>query len=234
MADRPPVPAELERRLMIEAGHRCAIPTCRAVGPLQIEHIRDWHQVRQHNFENMIVLCANCHGRKGNRRGQIDRKSLYQYKANLSVVNSRYGELERRVLDFFSRILPLREDAMVDLRKLIGLTRELAETTERVVSLGPESDNSVREAKQMVAAAKHLEPALRKLEATQFDVIEVTRGSHFLLSYLIQDGYLEPAPHHVDNVSIDGRPIIEIYQLTAAGRRFVDRWKNAQPLDEVD
>jgi hypothetical protein len=39
MAERPPVPAELERALLLEAGHRCAIPTCRAIGPLQLEHI---------------------------------------------------------------------------------------------------------------------------------------------------------------------------------------------------
>jgi hypothetical protein len=99
MSDRPPVPEELQRRLMIEAGHRCAIPTCRVIGPLEIEHIDDWAKVRTHEFENMIVLCANCHGRKGDRRGQIDRKSLRQYKANLAVINSRYSDVERRVLE---------------------------------------------------------------------------------------------------------------------------------------
>lgn len=50
----------------------------------------------------MIVLCANCHGRKGNKRGQIDRKSLLQYKAKLAVLNSRYSDFERRVLEFFA------------------------------------------------------------------------------------------------------------------------------------
>ena len=102
MSSRPHPPAELERMLMIEAGHRCAIPTCRATAPLEIDHIDDWAQVREHRFENMIVLCANCHGRKGNRRGQIDRKSLRQYKANLAVINSRYSDLERRVLETFA------------------------------------------------------------------------------------------------------------------------------------
>lgn len=54
---------------MVEADHRCAIPTCRAVAPLVFEHIEDWAKVREHKFENMIVLCANCNGLKARDRG---------------------------------------------------------------------------------------------------------------------------------------------------------------------
>jgi hypothetical protein len=96
-------PVDLVRRLLIEAGHRCAIPTCRAIGPLEIEHIEDWAKVRRHDFENMIVLCANCHGRKGNRRGEIDGKSLRQYKAKLALLNSSYSDVERRMLETFAQ-----------------------------------------------------------------------------------------------------------------------------------
>ncbi len=99
---RPSIPAELERALMVEAGHRCAIPTCRAVAPLVIEHIVDWSIVKEHKFENMIVLCANCHGLKGDGPRKLDRKSLKQYKLNLGIINSRYGDIERRVLEFFA------------------------------------------------------------------------------------------------------------------------------------
>lgn len=54
----------------------------------------------------MIALCPNCHRRKGNGPAQIDRRSLRQYKANLAVLNSRYGELERRLIEAFAG--PLR------------------------------------------------------------------------------------------------------------------------------
>lgn len=87
---------------MVEAGHRCAIPTCRAVAPLQIEHIDDWAKVREHRFENMIVLCANCHGLKGNGARRLDRSALRQYKANLATINNRYGDLERQLLEWFA------------------------------------------------------------------------------------------------------------------------------------
>lgn len=99
---RPDIPRELERALLVEAGHRCAIPTCRTVVPLIIEHIDDWAKVKEHRFENMIVLCANCHGLKGDGPRKLDRKALRQYKINLGVVNSRYGDIERRVLEFFA------------------------------------------------------------------------------------------------------------------------------------
>lgn len=99
---RPPIPRPLKRDLLIEAGYRCAIPTCRAVSPLQIDHIEDWARVREHKFDNMIVLCSNCHGRKGNGHGQIDRTALRQYKANLALLNHRYGDFERRILDHFA------------------------------------------------------------------------------------------------------------------------------------
>ncbi|MGW2541642.1 HNH endonuclease [Kitasatospora sp. NPDC001574] len=98
---RPPIPAELERRVLVEAGHRCAIPTCRQ-HPVDIEHIVDWARVKRHEFENLIALCPTCHRRKGNGPNQIDRKSLRQYKANLAVLNSRYGDLERQALQWFS------------------------------------------------------------------------------------------------------------------------------------
>jgi hypothetical protein len=38
MEKRPPIPSELYRAVLIEAGHRCAIPTCRQI-PIEIAHI---------------------------------------------------------------------------------------------------------------------------------------------------------------------------------------------------
>ncbi|MFI6904885.1 HNH endonuclease [Nonomuraea sp. NPDC050394] len=70
------------------------------IGPLEFEHIDDWSKVRAHEFINMIVLCANCHGRKGDGPGQIDRRSLRQYKANLSILNSRYKGVELQLLEW--------------------------------------------------------------------------------------------------------------------------------------
>ncbi|MFD0074296.1 HNH endonuclease [Streptomyces sp. NPDC127166] len=100
---RPAIPAELRRRVLVEAGHRCAVPTCRQ-HPVDIEHIEDWAKVKKHEFENLIALCPTCHRRKGSGPDQIDRKALRQYKANLAVLNSRYSDLERRLIELYAEL----------------------------------------------------------------------------------------------------------------------------------
>lgn len=80
-ANRPAIPSVLDRRVRVEAGHRCAIPICRTP-VIEIAHIRPWAQVKRHEFENLIALCPTCHTFFD--RGHIDRASMLQYKANLS------------------------------------------------------------------------------------------------------------------------------------------------------
>ncbi|MER7622358.1 HNH endonuclease signature motif containing protein [Streptomyces sp. NPDC126503] len=79
---RTKVPRPLARQLYVEAGHRCAIPTCRAT-PLEIAHIVPWHRVLRHEFHNLIVLCPNCHTRFD--RGDIDRQAMFRYKELLRL-----------------------------------------------------------------------------------------------------------------------------------------------------
>ncbi|MDA0565190.1 HNH endonuclease [Streptomonospora sp. S1-112] len=88
----------MRRQVLVESGHRCAIPTCRQ-HPVDIDHIDDWAKVREHRFENLIALCPTCHRRKS--AGEIDRKSVRQYKENLGVLNSRYTAMEMQLLRWF-------------------------------------------------------------------------------------------------------------------------------------
>src|SRR5262245_7610984 len=101
MADRPPLPRELERAVKVEAGHRCAIPTCLA-HPIEIAHIEPRAADGSNDvFENLIALCPTCHAMYDLEK-KIDRKAMRQYKANLSVLNGRYLDIERRVLEHFA------------------------------------------------------------------------------------------------------------------------------------
>ena len=100
MAIRPAIPTKLRRAVLIEAGHRCAIPTCRQT-PVELAHIVPWNKIQEHTFENLIALCPTCHTRFD--RGDIDRLSIEQYKANLTLIGDRYNDLEIRVLESFYR-----------------------------------------------------------------------------------------------------------------------------------
>jgi hypothetical protein len=101
MTDRDPVPAQVKRSVLVEAGHRCAIPSCRAT-TTEIAHIVPWAETRDNSFENLIALCPNCHTRYDQKR-EIDRPSMKMYKQNLGVLNNRYGEIERRLFSVLAK-----------------------------------------------------------------------------------------------------------------------------------
>ena len=98
--ERESLPRPLRRALLTEAGHRCAIPTCRSTHGLQIHHIVEHANGGSDDFANLIVLCANCHSRV--TAGEIDRKAVQHYKENLAVINGRYSDLEVRALRQFA------------------------------------------------------------------------------------------------------------------------------------
>lgn len=84
--NRLSLPTELRRRVLLESGHRCAIHVCR-FPDVDVHHIVPWAKCKEHRFENLIALCPNCHRRAHN--GEIDRKSLLQYKHMLSALYGR-------------------------------------------------------------------------------------------------------------------------------------------------
>jgi hypothetical protein len=96
MECRPAIPAALKRQIFIEAGHRCAIPTCR-VTQIEIAHIVPWSEVREHKYENLIALCPNCHTMFD--KGMIDKKCMEIYKNQLQFLNDRYTRLELDVME---------------------------------------------------------------------------------------------------------------------------------------
>ena len=95
MNKRPAIPADLKRKVLVEAGHRCAIPTCRYI-IVEIHHIIPWNECKKHEYDNLIALCPNCHSLAD--RKKIDRKSLRMYKFNLRTVHDKFSQLEIDVL----------------------------------------------------------------------------------------------------------------------------------------
>lgn len=93
---RPKIPAELKRRVLLEAGHRCAIHTCRYIDVVIIHHIIPWAKCKKHEYANLIALCPNCHAKAD--QGEIDRKSLRIYKANLRYAYDKFSTLEIEIL----------------------------------------------------------------------------------------------------------------------------------------
>lgn len=96
------IPAGLEHAVMLEAGYRCAVLACRTALAVEVHHIVDYAKAREHEFDNLIVLCANCHrGLVGTGPRKLDLKALRMIKRNLALMNGRYNDTERRVLEHF-------------------------------------------------------------------------------------------------------------------------------------
>ena len=89
------IPAKIKRRVLVEAGHRCAIHTCREI-EVDVHHIVPFSKCQKHEYENLIALCPNCHRRAD--RGDIDRKALKKYKVNLRYAHDRFSQLEVDIL----------------------------------------------------------------------------------------------------------------------------------------
>jgi hypothetical protein len=86
------VPMARKRMVLVEAGDRCAILTCRHP-TTEIAHIVPQSQSHDDSFEDLIALCPNC------QKKEIDAQSMRMYKHDLEILNSRYSDFERRVFD---------------------------------------------------------------------------------------------------------------------------------------
>jgi 5-methylcytosine-specific restriction endonuclease McrA len=106
---RPSLPEELRRQIAVESGHRCAIPTCRNPD-FDVHHIVPWKKCRKHEADNLIALCPNCHRRA--HRGEIDRKSLLQYKQQLNP-KIKASDIESNI-DFVKIFEDALKDTVID------------------------------------------------------------------------------------------------------------------------
>lgn len=93
--------ADLRRKILVEAGHRCAIPTCRNIN-VDIHHIIPWEKCKKHEYPNLIALCPNCH--RMAEKNEIDRKSLRMYKNNLRFLYDKFTVFEIDVLFELNKI----------------------------------------------------------------------------------------------------------------------------------
>lgn len=97
---REAIPSKLKRIILVEAGHRCAIPTCR-FPTTELAHIEPYAIVKKHEENNLIALCPNCHTRYD--KGEIDKKSMLIYKNKLIYLSDRYSKYELNVLDYLRK-----------------------------------------------------------------------------------------------------------------------------------
>lgn len=107
---RPHVPADVERQVKVEAGHRCAVTHCQDPF-IQLHHIDGNRE--NNDPANLIPLCGTHHARAHQTSGQtrISPEDLRHYKKRLVAAQSQFptqaflpAEEARRVAAFVSTI----------------------------------------------------------------------------------------------------------------------------------
>jgi len=107
MQKRVTIPTNLRRKILVEAGHRCAIQTCRSLIEVDVHHIIPLKEGGKDEYENLIALCPNCHRMAD--RNKIDKESLRMYKNNLRFLYDKFTLFE---IDILFELDKAPEDAM--------------------------------------------------------------------------------------------------------------------------
>ncbi len=185
-SERSSIPLELKRKILVEAGHRCAIPTCRHPS-VEIHHIIPYAEVKEHTYENLIALCSNCHTRcrndskQGNiSQGEIDRKSIQMYKQNLIFLSGLLTQFERNVLDYLAnerQILTIH--GLISIKTLLDLKlvaiNNVSVTTNWKINDSPYYD-----------------------EPTVFSIMLTTKGSEFISAWQNNNKTYEPLQNYLN------------------------------------
>lgn len=82
------ISAETKEEVLIQAGYRCAVPTCRTILALEIHHILPVADGGQDDPSNLIALCPTCHSL--HHRGTISTSAIRVYKAMLVAIRGAF------------------------------------------------------------------------------------------------------------------------------------------------
>lgn len=120
---RKPIPDAITRQVLIEAGYRCGVPTCRNILAIDLHHMEEVREGGRNEAGNLLALCPTCHALY--HRGTYSREAIYAWKQVLVSLSAAF-DLETIDLMLFlykmkddPRFL-IKQDALLQFARLIG------------------------------------------------------------------------------------------------------------------
>ena len=86
MANRKKVSDTVRDAVLIEAGYKCANPTCRQILVVDIHHIQEVREGGGNDPDNLLALCPTCHALI--HREGINRRAVRAWKGLLVSLNN--------------------------------------------------------------------------------------------------------------------------------------------------
>jgi WD40 repeat protein len=171
MSDRPAIPIETQRQVLLQARHRCA--ACCEPTALEKAHIIPWHKTHDHSESNLVALCANCHARSHSENW--DKVVLLHYKEHPCALERTRDRLppmptfKRTLVDLVvaADVDEMTETERVRLISVIAAYLDLSISEVRIRSVKP--DNSARVRLEMPGrAAERLIDGFREHDSKLF------------------------------------------------------------------
>jgi hypothetical protein len=119
---RKRLPIDVKQQVLIEAGYRCAVPTCRNILALDLHHIEELKQGGSDDPANLIALCPTCHALF--HRKIISLEAVRFWKGMLVSLTQAFDRSTIDDLLFLSlpptSNLPISGDGVLKFTRLIG------------------------------------------------------------------------------------------------------------------
>ena len=101
MTARKAIPQSIRQDVLIEAGYRCAVPTCRTILAIDLHHIVEVAKGGGNEKSNLLALCPTCHALF--HRDEISREAIRVWKGVLVSLNEGFDRDTKDKLLFLSR-----------------------------------------------------------------------------------------------------------------------------------
>lgn len=119
MTRRANIPQDVRREVLIEAGYRCAVPTCRTIGVVDVHHIVLVAEGGKNTADNLIALCPTCHAM--HHRGAMPEEAIRVYKGMLVSLNQAFDKNASDLLLFLALETRPRGFTSTDVLRFVGL-----------------------------------------------------------------------------------------------------------------
>jgi len=106
--------SDVVREVLIEAGYRCAVPTCRNIIAIDLHHIVEVKDGGPNEPSNLLALCPTCHALY--TRGTIPKEAINAWKTMLVALNHAFDQESISNLLFLHQISKDVDKKMKDMK----------------------------------------------------------------------------------------------------------------------